>query len=213
MGGSLMEIQTIIASGGNIRLWRTLIADLAGGIEVWKIRKMFLRLLLNPEPIMKQNYLEERKKLIVHKYTIGLQLRMGGSLANENEEYTGVPFNRIDDVIEQVRGVIKKKKWEKNVQLFISSDSSYVIDVIKNKTRNEFPVVYSQLYKRGHTELEAGKEITRNVLIDLYYMSMADHIIVTWPSSLGRLMCFVSNQKACDAVLNWWEKSKVVKFE
>ena len=70
-----------------------------------------LRMILNPEPKLQKRLLMEKKQLLKYPYTIGLQLRMGGSIADSPEKYVGIPFNRIEDVINQVREVIKKKKW------------------------------------------------------------------------------------------------------
>ena len=207
IGGSLMEIERLFTNGEYEHELNKVFFGIRSGSNVANVRRTLLRLLLNPEPKLKKMYLEERSRLIKLKYTIGLQLRMGGDLANTNEDYKGVPISRIDDVIDQIRDVIKRKGWAKNVQLYISSDSSYVIDLIRNKTRNEFPVVTSQLFQKGHTEFLLDNDISRNVFVDMYYMSMSDHLFVTWQSSLGRLMCFLSDSR-CDAVLDWWKRHK-----
>ena len=207
-----MEIERVFDHNEYKKELNAIFGNTTCGPRLWDVRRTLLRMVMNPEPRLRAMYMKERSQLIRKKYTIGLQLRMGGDLANTYEDYRGVPLKRIDEVINQVRNVTITKKWNGKVQLFISSDSSYVIELIRNKTRNEFPVVSSQLFVKGHTEFIMSKDITRSVLVDMYYMSMADHVIVTWPSSLGRLMCFMNRHK-CDAVLNWWNKDKKGNFK
>ena len=202
-----MDIEHIFDFGEYQQELKSIFKKVWGGPKLWNVRRTLLRLAMNPEQRLRALYLRERPNLIKLRYTIGLQLRMGGDLANTKETYSGVPIDRIDEVIDQVREKIKERHWWGKVQLYISSDSSYIIELIRNKTRQEFPVVTSQLFTKGHTEFVMKKDITRSVLVDIYYMSMADHVIVTWPSSLGRIMCFMNSYK-CGAVLNWWEKEK-----
>lgn len=202
-----MNIEHVFTYNEYSTIWETIFNDTKGGPGLWNVRRTLLRMVLNPQPSLRAKFFKERSQLLKLNHTIGLQLRMGGQLANKKEKYEGVPLDRIDQVIDQVSQVIQAKNWTGQAQLFISSDSSSVIEIIKNKTHNLFPVVSSQLFMKGHTAMTRSINIKQSVLIDMYYMSMADHVIVTWPSSLGRLMCYM-NDHPCDAVLNWWSFDK-----
>ena len=176
-----------------------------------------LRMILNPEPKLQKRLLMERKQLLKYPHTIGLQLRMGGAIADSPEEYVGIPFSRIEDVINQVREVIKEKKWGKKVQVYISSDSSKTIQYIRNKTTNEFPVVESLLFEHGHSSSHLVKNkytnVMRKVISDMYYMSVCDYLLVSWQSSLGRMMCYLVDEDRCGAVLNWRVENKKVEMK
>ena len=84
-------------------------------------------MFLNPSENLYNQLDNERKSLIKYDHMIGLQLRMGGKLADHPEHYIGIPFSRIDDVISQVKSYIAMNHLENNVQLYIASDSSFVI--------------------------------------------------------------------------------------
>lgn len=185
-------------------------------VSLWNIRRTMLQLILNPEKRLRELLFIEKKQLLKYSHTIGLQLRMGGNISDTPEKYVGIPFSRIDEVIDQVRTVIKRNGWEGNVQVYISSDSSKTIQYIQEKTAKEFPVVESKLYKHGHTSSFLVKKdyanVMRKVVSDLYYMSICDYSIVSWPSSLGRLMCFLTKEDQCEAVLGWKVDNKKISI-
>ena len=212
LSGILMNPDKIIHNPTYNSTWIQLFNGIESNINSWNIRKIMLRLILNPEKRLRNHLKIEKKQLLKKKYTIGLQLRMGGTISDTPEEYVGIPFSRLNEVIDQVRNVIKKKQWEGKVQVYISSDSSKTIQYIRNQTKKEFPVVESLLYQHGHTSRYLAKKdyanIMRKVVSDMYYMSICDHLIVSWPSSLGRMMCYVSDEDQCEAVLGWKVETK-----
>lgn len=203
--GSLMEPTKIINNPMYRAIWKDLFDGIEPEVNNHVVRRMLLRLLLNPSEDLRLLLLKEKKRLLVLRHTIGLQLRMGGKYADTPERYSGVPISRIGEVVDQLRSIIRQNKWEGNVQVYISSDSSYTVNLIRNMTSNEFPVVVANLFKRGHTRESAPdkKAILSQVMTDMYFMAISDKVVVTWPSSLGRYMCFISNDDKCTAVLNW----------
>ena len=215
--GILMSSDPILNNPKYNSTWLSLLNGIEENPSVWNMRKMMLRMILNPEPKLQKRLLIEKKQLLKYPYTIGLQLRMGGSIADSPEEYVGIPFNRIEDVINQVRKVIKKKKWEKKVQVYISSDSSKTIQYIRNQTKNEFPVVESLLFEHGHSSSHLVKKkyvnVMRKVISDMYYMSISDYLLVSWQSSLGRMMCYLAEEGRCDTVLNWRIENKKIELK
>lgn len=195
-------------------IWKKLFDGIEPKVNDQIVKRMLLRLLLNPSEKLRDLLLKEKERLLVLPHTIGLQLRMGGRYADSPERYSGVPISRIGEVINQVRTIIKKNKWKGNVQVYISSDSSYTVDLIRNMTRKEFPVVVANLFVRGHTRkgnLDRNAVLSQ-VMTDMYFMAISDKVVVTWPSSLGRYMCFISNDDKCSAVLNWWVPHKGRRF-
>ena len=179
----------------------------------WTIRRDILRLFLNPSENLYNQLDNERKSLIQYDHMIGLQLRMGGKLADSPEHYIGIPFSRIDDVISQVKSYIAMKHWENNVQLYISSDSSFIINHIRNKTKDYLPVIESLLYKHGHSLASKNYiSVMNKVISDFYYMSLCDYVFVTWPSSMGRMMCYFTDEDKCGQVLNWTSLDKRKKI-
>lgn len=172
--------------------------------SVWTIRRDILRLFINPSEYLYHQLLKERKVLLKYNHTIGVQLRMGGNYSDHPEPYVGVPFSRIDDVINQIKQVISDYHWQNNVQVYISSDSSYTINYIRNKTRKMFPVIESLIYKHGHSVVfKSYVPVMNKVISDFYYMSISDYLLVTWPSSMGKMMCYISDEEKCHQVLNW----------
>ena len=212
-----MQSEPILNNQMYEEIWISLLNGVEEKPSMWNMRKMMLRLILNPEPILQNSLLSEKSKILKYRYTIGLQLRMGGNISDSPESYVGIPFDRINDVINQVREVITKKNWTNNVQVYISSDSSKTIQYVRNKTKNEFPVVESLLFEHGHTKKYLAKNkyvnIMKKVLADMYYMSVSDYLLVSWQSSLGRMMCYLAEEEKCDYVLKWKIQDKAIKIK
>ena len=213
VNGYLMEPMKIINNPEYTSTWNELFKGIDDNPTSETVRKWLLRLIINPNNKLRQLLRNEQKQILVYPHTIGLQLRMGGNYADTPESYQGVPFHRLPEVIKQIQQVIHNNNWEGKVQVYISSDSSMVVNYLRNYTRDDFPVVESTLFKRGHSNIDIDdlQSVSSGVLSDFYYLSISDHVFVTWPSSLGRLMCFISDGK-CDAVLNWKREDKVVPF-
>ena len=53
----------------------------------------------------------------------------------------------------------------------------------------------------------------RKVISDMYYMSISDYIVVSWQSSLGRMMCYLAEEGRCDTVLNWRIENKKIEMK
>lgn len=217
LDGIFMHSEPILNNPKYYKTWLQLLNGIEEYPSMWNMRKMLLRLLLNPEPTLLNSLLSEKTKILKYRYTIGLQLRMGGNISDTPEQYVGIPFDRINEVIDQVREVITIKNWTNSVQVYISSDSSKTIQYVRNITRNEFPVVESLLFEHGHSKMYLAKNkyvnIMKKVLADMYYMSVSDYLLVSWQSSLGRMMCYLSEEEKCDYVLKWRIEDKAIKIK
>ena len=213
ISGYRIDKDILLNNDDNMEIMKRLFHYGNENITHWNIRRDILRLFLNPSEYLQNQLENERKSLIKYEHTIGLQLRMGGKLSDYRESYVGIPFSRIDDVISQVKSYIAMNHWENNVQLYIASDSSFVINHIRNKTKDYLPVIESLLFKHGHSvESRDYISVMNKVISDFYYMSLCDYIFVTWPSSMGRMMCYFTDEEKCGKVLNWTSVDKRKKI-
>lgn len=188
VGGYNMNPTKIILNPNYKKKWIQLLDGVEANVSLWNVRKTMLRLILNPSRKLRKQLLVEKNHLLKLPHTIGLQLRMGGNISDTPEAYVGVPFSRLDEVLNQVRRVITKNQWVNQTQLYISSDSTKTIAFIREQTKEEFPVVESLLFRHGHTGLQRTESdyvnVQKKVVSDMYYMSICDHLIVTWPNDV-----------------------------
>lgn len=215
-GSNIFPVR-IIENPRFMPIWEELFEGIESNVTFWNIRKMFIHLFLNPSPDLRQKWLIEEKSLLRYNHTIGLQLRMGGKVSDSPElDYWGVPFSRLDDVIKQVLEVIESHHWKNDVQLYIASDSTKAVRYIQERVNGVFPVVESTLFRRGHTRRRSSRKnylsIMGQVLSDFYYISKSDHVIVSWQSTLGRMMCYAKNEDQCEKVLHWNSANKKVRI-
>ena len=83
--GILMSSDPILNNPKYNSTWLSLLNGIEENPSVWNMRKMMLRMILNPEPKLQKRLLMEKKQLLKYPYTIGLQLRMGGNLSDSPE--------------------------------------------------------------------------------------------------------------------------------
>lgn len=209
--------EEILSNKEYFNIWKELLNGIETTINIWNIRKNLIRLFLNPSKELVQQLLIEKKHLIKYDHTIGIQLRMGGNMSDTPElNYWGIPVSRLDDVVKQLREEIQKNKWTNNVQIYISSDSTKAIEYIRKATYNEFPVVESTLYKRGHTRGVSSignyTTVMKKLISDLFYMANCEKVLVSWQSLLGRMICYMMEKNQCDKVLHWGHKLKNVQI-
>lgn len=72
--------------------------------------------------------------------------------------------------------------------MYISSDSSYTIDLIRNMAGKEFSIAIANLFLNGHTRKSVSerKDILSQVMIEVFIMEISDKVVVSWSSALGR---------------------------
>ena len=207
VGGSLMDPLRVFNNQNYSKYWDSLYYGLGTNVTFWNVRRDILKLILNPEESLRKRLLFERRRLLQRPYTFGIQLRMGGNVSDTPESYVGVPFSRLRDVVKQVDEVVLSRGWNPlDVQIYISSDSSLAISEVARLTKGIYKVIESKLYKHGHSGSHFHnnyEQVMKKVTSDFYYMSLCDYMIVTWPSSMGRMMCALVDEENCDAVLHW----------
>ena len=149
-----------------------------------KIYYVLYRLLLQPI-----NEIKER----VLKYSlsdcIGIQVRMGGKLANERVEFLNKPslyryLNRIN-------------KDNINKTIYLSTDSELVINDIKEQLSNN-KVIVANDYKIGHSGINSfsnGDHLigVKRALVDVFLASQCNPIYITKNSTFGDIIHYLSN--------------------
>ena len=125
--------------------------------------------------------------------------------------------NQVSVVSPMTEDAVSQTLSSNCFQVYISSDSSKTIQYIRNQTKNEFPVVESLLFEHGHYSSHFVKKkyvnVMRKVISDMYYMSISDYLLVSWQSSLGRMMCYLAEEGRCDTVLNWKIENKKIEMK
>ena len=213
----LMDPSKFLDGTDNQLKFATFFKDIIPDYSPWNVRRDVMRLWLNPCDSLREEIQTEKKILINRTHLIGLNLRMGGRVANFFEDYVGIPFTRLYDVARQIHTFIESRHYNtSDVTVYISSDSTKAIHRMTELLNKNIIVVESQLYSHGHTKQSLGSEDyikkMKKIIADMYYMVLSEHKFVSWQSSFGRVICFLSDEDSCEAVLNWKNTNKKVRI-
>jgi hypothetical protein len=158
------------------------------------------KIILRPNSRMAMEIELERRKLLRRRFTIALQIRMGGKYADLKESFTFLNLENLTKVVETVKKEMRINKFPINeTTIFISSDSSIAIQFVKKQLGAEYYVTYSLRYSRGHTTASCVSENSlKSSIIDMYLLYHSDVLIITSKSTFA---------KACVHIC---DKSKIV---
>ena len=92
--------------------------------------------------------------------------------------------------LEQLPSVIKNAmaSWKytaANTDLFLSTDSTYAENYIKNAMGNTYTVLTSDVFRRGHTTSNPSALTVRRALVDLFLLADSDALLYCYGSKFG----------------------------
>ena len=150
-----------------------------------KFRKMILRVFLNPNK-KTLSYLKGFKQQYYKNNTqvFGVQVRLGGCLANHKEIMALMTRKQFQSVPGQVKHYIKQLK---NPVVYLSTDSDYAEEYIRKHLPEITVLTSSNFFNRTHS---TGNTKTSNVeaaLVDLFLLSDSDMLLYQTGSGFGRI--------------------------
>lgn len=164
-----------------------------------------IKTILYPNMELINNIRSEQTFLFRRSFKVGLQLRMNGK--PPVNKYTGIGFENLTQLINDVTVIVKSHGFTPlQTTLYISTDTPSVIQSLQSIS-SEYAIVESTLYIHGHTGTGFSKyklypNITRKVISDFINVVSSDIALVTWRSSLGRMMCMAMFPKPCLPIFN-----------
>lgn len=159
-----------------------------------EFRMLMYRLLLNPD--YKMCTLINRHLTELHKRTmIGIQLRLGGNLANYHERQIQGNF-AMNVALNEAAAYMRKHNLRRNdTYLYISTDSDTVLRKIREIVKktgadfvysvNDFMIGHSSTAKSGRRGLETWKKFYMRAILDMFILKDSDYLIYSQGSSFG----------------------------
>lgn len=122
-----------------------------------------------------------------NKSMVGVQLRFGGKLANSHERITFL----LPEKIPHIKQIISQQ-INPNTFVYVCSDSSLVIDEIREYTNNS--IWFMNQYSRGHSK-RRDINYYAGAVFDISMLSFSNRLLFTNYSSFGGLSCLLSRAK------------------
>ena len=100
----------------------------------WDYRRYVFRILLNPSIELKKVIQNNQRLLFTRKYVVGVQVRMGGCLADFHEISQMMTMNELRAYPNTIMTTMKKWNYSPNdAVIYLSTDSSYAENYMRKK--------------------------------------------------------------------------------
>ena len=128
---------------------------------------------------------------------IGFQIRTGGSVANTNENHPFIQKERLPSIGRLVASFIHP-----NTAVYVSTDSSLVLDYINNCTNKQ--IYFMTRFDRGHSSPSRNRQNAlrslEGAICDLGVLSFSKSIYFTSHSSYGRFAAALSSAHSINRI-------------
>ena len=149
-------------------------------------KRYLCRILLNPSIELQKVIQNNKQLLFTRKHVLGVQVRMGGCLADFHEIAQMMTMDQLRAYPNTI--VTMMHKWHLNPNdtvIYLSTDSSYAEKFIRQKLGSNYEIAVSKTFKRSHSRNPGNDEPVKNALVDLYLLSDSDAMIVCYESTFG----------------------------
>ena len=159
-------------------------------------KRFMYRILLNPSIELQQIIQNNKRLLFTRKHVLGVQVRMGGCLADYHEIAQMMTMNQLRSYPKTI--VSMMRQWHlspKNTVIYLSTDSSYAEKFIRQKLGSNYEIAVSKTFKRSHSERQGDDESVKNALVDLFLLADSDALIVCYSSGFGLTALYMTRAK------------------
>ena len=162
----------------------------------WNYRRYVHRILFNPS-IELQNVIQNNKRLLfTRKYVVGVQVRMGGCLADFHEIAQMMTMAQLRALPNTIVTMMQKWNYDSNnTVIYLSTDSSYAERYIRQKLGPKYEIGVAKTFKRSHSRNLGNDEPVKNALVDLYLLADTDGLIVCEGSGFGRVALSITRAR------------------
>ena len=159
-------------------------------------RRYVYRILLNPSTEL-QNVIQNNKRLLfTRKYVLGVQVRMGGCLADFHEIAQMMTMAQLRALPNTIVTMMQKWNYDSNnTVIYLSTDSSYAERYIRQKLGPKYEIGVAKTFKRSHSRNLGNDEPVKNALVDLYLLADTDALIVCKDSGFGLAALFMTRAR------------------
>ena len=154
------------------------------------LMKMLYRVLLNPNQSI-QDYLYAFKQTHYHshRHVLGIQVRLGGCLANYKETVAFMTMKQFYAIPSLIKMRIQKLS---NPVVYLSTDSDYAEQYIRSKLPNVVILTSSKYFTRLHTTGSPKLESVESALVDLILLADSDVLLYQKESGFGRIAASIT---------------------
>ena len=153
---------------------------------VQDLQRILFRLLLNPIPPLQDMINSFKQKHYTKKNVFAIHIRMGGCLADRKERSEMMSLHELEQLPSVIKNAMASWKYTAaNTDLFLSTDSTYAENYIKNAMGNTYTVLTSDVFRRGHTTSNPSALTVRRALVDLFLLADSDALFYCYGSKFG----------------------------
>ena len=182
----------VMSSKDNLRLLQQN-GIISSSEEYVDYKRYMYRILLNPSVELQQVIRNTKRLLFTREYALGVQIRMGGCLADFHEKTQMMTMDELRSLPHRIMDLMRIWKLSpKRTVIYLSTDSSYAEKFIRQKLGSRYEITVAKTFKRSHSRTVGSDEPVKNALVDLYLLADSDALIVCEGSGFGRVALSMS---------------------
>jgi hypothetical protein len=150
--------------------------------------RTILRLLLNPSIDLRHLILQERRRIFAQRPVLGVQIRTAGRLADKKERISFINETALQEIPQLILDTIVKFQFSGTLKgIYLSSDSQIAEDLVNRTIGVYYPILTTNLFKRGHTTGKPVDTIVKRSMVDVFMLAACDGLLTTKGNGFGAL--------------------------
>lgn len=146
--------------------------------------KTLYRIFLNPSADVIEYITKFKETNYENRQVLGVQIRMGGCLANTKEETEMMSFSRLLELPGTIYSALQSLR---NPVIYLSTDSDFAENYLRRRL-SDIPIFTSSMYfNRSHTCGQATISSVKSSLVDLFLLADSDIMIINKLSGFGMI--------------------------
>ena len=158
--------------------------------------RVMLRLLLNPSYDLRYLILKEKHRLFAKRPVLGVQIRTAGLLANVKERISFINETALQAIPKLIEDTIASYRFSNTLKgIYLSSDSRIAEELVNRTLGARYPILSTNLFKKGHSTHNPDGSIVNRALIDVFMLAECDGLLTTKQSGFGTISSILAETK------------------
>ena len=156
------------------------------GDSFFDYNHILFRLMVNPSKSFRKIILDESTRMFQKRPVLGVQIRAAGLLADAKESVSFIYEEALEKVPSIILDTIRQFNFDKTIQgIYLSTDSKIVENFLQEILGTDFPILKTDMYKRGHSTGSPKEDVVKRALLDVYMLAECDGLLTTQGSGFG----------------------------
>lgn len=158
--------------------------------------RIMFRLMVNPSRSVRNVILEERSRVFQKRPILGVQIRVAGLLADTKESVSFIDEEALKNIPDLILSTIQTFGFNRTLNgIYLSTDSKIVENLLQDTIGGKYPILKTDLFRRGHSTGSPKEDVIKRALVDMYMLAECDGLLTTQGSGFGGIAHALSQSR------------------